>query len=304
MAGVLPPSDSLPNMSTQVDPTPLFAGLVDDAAVFPPGLAPVDVAVREHLDRRTSPYAACIGPLLVPATAAPEVQTLAGDDPRTGQEPLRVGLIVRPGDPLEPLREAVTLLRDDPRVEVTALELGWAPGWQSVLDLELPLVLEVGLDGAQQEALDDIAAAVDDGADVIAKFRTGATPSWPWPDEQVLGGFLDAVVLHGLPFKLTGGLHHVVRGTYDGEPMHGVLNVLLATHEALNGAEGPELAEILAVTDAELLVDRVTRLTGEEAEQTRASLTAYGCCGVLEPIEELVALGLLAPDPEDTVKEH
>lgn len=285
-------------MSTQVDPTPLFAGLIDDAAVFPPGLAPLDVAVREHLDRRTSPYAACIGPLLVPAAAAAELKTLAAGDPRTSEEPLRVGLIVRPGSPVDPLREAVELLRDDPLVEVTALELGWAPGWQSVLDLGLSLAVEVGVGGAQQEALDDIAAAVDDGADVIAKFRTGETPAWAWPDEAALAGFLDAVVLHGLPFKLTGGLHHAVRGTYEEEPMHGVLNVLLATHEALNGSEAPELAEVLTQDNAEVLVERVTRLTPEEVEQTRASFTAYGCCVVLEPIEELVALGLLSPTKE------
>lgn len=285
-------------MSTQVDPTPLFAGLIDDAAVFPPGLAPLDVAVREHLDRRTSPYAACIGPLLVPAAAAAELKTLAAGDPRTSEEPLRVGLIVRPGSPVDPLREAVELLRDDPLVEVTALELGWAPGWQSVLDLGLPVAVEVGVGGAQQEALDDIAAAVDDGADVIAKFRTGETPAWAWPDEAGLAGFLDAVVLHGLPFKLTGGLHHAVRGTYEEEPMHGVLNVLLATHEALNGSEAPELAEVLTQDNAEVLVERVTRLTPEEVEQTRASFTAYGCCVVLEPIEELVALGLLSPTKE------
>lgn len=285
-------------MSTQVDPTPLFAGLIDDAAVFPPGLAPLDVAVREHLDRRTSPYAACIGPLLVPAAAAAELKTLAAGDPRTSEEPLRVGLIVRPGSPVDPLREAVELLRDDPLVEVTALELGWTPGWQSVLDLGLPVAVEVGVGGAQQEALDDIAAAVDDGADVIAKFRTGETPTWAWPDEAALAGFLDAVVLHGLPFKLTGGLHHAVRGTYEEEPMHGVLNVLLATHEALNGSEAPELAEVLTQDNAEVLVERVTRLTPEEVEQTRASFTAYGCCVVLEPIEELVALGLLSPTKE------
>jgi hypothetical protein len=282
-------------MTTQVDPTPLFAGLIDDAAVFPPGLAPLDVAVCEHLDRRTFEYAACIGPLLVPATSADEVKGLAAADPRTADEPLGVGLIVRPGSPLGPLREAVEHLREERRVEVRAIELGWTPGWQSVLGLGVRVAVEVGLAGAQQEALDDIAAAVDDGADVIAKFRTGQTPSWPWPDEATLAGFLDAVVLHGLPFKLTGGLHHAVRGTYHDEPMHGLLNVIVATHEALDGAEAPELAELLAEDDAELLVERLTRLTPEEVEQTRASFTAYGCCGVLEPIEELVALGLLSP---------
>ena len=42
----------------------------------------------------------------------------------------------------------------------------------------------------------------------------------------------------------------------------------------------------------------MTRLTPEEVEQTRASFSAYGCCVVLEPIEELVALGLLSPTKE------
>lgn len=289
-------------MPPKVDPTPLFAGLIDDAAVFPPGLAPLDVAVREHLDRRTSPYAACIGPLLVPATSVVELKALADAGDGTADEPLRVGLIVRPGSALDPLREAVEALRDDERIAVSAVELGWTPGWQSVLDLEVPVVVEVGLDGVQAEALDDIAAAVDDGSDVIAKFRTGQTPSWPWPDEQALAGFLDAVVLHGLPFKLTGGLHHAVRGTYAGEPMHGVLNVLLATHEALEGAEAPELADTLAETDPEALVERITRLAPEQVERARASLTAYGCCGVMEPIDELVALGLLATTT--STKEH
>lgn len=282
-------------MPSKVDPTPLFAGLVDDAAVFPPGLAPLDVAVREHLQRRTSPYAACIGPLLVPASSVAELRALADDAEPTAGEPLRVGLIVRPGNAIDPLREAVEHLRGDARIEVAAVELGWSPGWQSVVDLEVSVVVEVGLDGVQAEALDDIAAAVDAGADVVAKFRTGPTPSWPWPDEQALAAFLDAVVLHGLRLKLTGGLHHAVRGVYDGEQLHGVLNVLLATHEALEGAEAPELADTLAVTDAQVLVDRVAQLTREQAEQTRASLTAYGCCGVMEPIEELVALGLLTP---------
>src|SRR4051794_1560029 len=91
---------------------PLFDRLVDDAAVFPPGLAPLDVAVREHLDRREGRYAAHIGPLLVPATAAAELAGLAARDDRAVAEPLAVSLVVRPGAPLEPLLDAVDLLRD------------------------------------------------------------------------------------------------------------------------------------------------------------------------------------------------
>src|SRR5690606_24222083 len=101
----------------------LFDHLVDDAAVFPPGLAPVDVAVHEHLDLRDGPYAAALGPLLLPAAAAPELADLAAADPRTGQVPLRVGLIVRPGGALEPLVDAVALLREVSPVAVASVEV-------------------------------------------------------------------------------------------------------------------------------------------------------------------------------------
>ena len=277
--------------------TPLFDRLVDDAAVFPPGLAPLDVAVREHLDRRSEPYAGHIGTLLVPATAAAEVASLAAQDERTADQPLLVGLVVRPGSPLQPAVDAVALLRDDDRVAVSGVEVGWSPDWRTVLALEVPVVVEVGVGADQQAGLDDIAAAVDDDADVTAKFRTGATPTWPWPDEHVLGGFLDAVILHGLSFKLTGGLHHAVRGGHSGEQLHGLLNVVVATHEALAGAEAPELAHVLAQTSAELLADRVSRLTPVDAARVRASFTAYGCCGVLDPLVELAALGLIDEHP-------
>lgn len=273
---------------------PLFDRLVDDAAVFPPGLAPLDVAVREHLDRRTGPYAGRLGPLLVPATSAGELASLAAADPRTAEHPLAIGLVVRPGSPAQPLVEGLGALQDDERVLVTAAELGWSPQWRELLAAELPLVVEVGLGEEQGRALDDIAAAVDDEHDVTAKFRTGATPTWPWPDERVLASFLDAVVLRGLSFKLTGGLHHAVRGSHDGEPMHGLLNVLLATHEALHGAEAGELAGELAREDTEVLVTAVSSLSTEEATRVRTSFTAYGCCGVLDPLHELEALGLVS----------
>lgn len=276
---------------------PLFDRLVDDAAVFPPGLAPLDVAVREHLDRRTGAYAAHLGPLLVPATSAGELARLASADPRTQEAPLAVGLVTRPDSPMRPLVEAVQGLRDDERVLVTAAEIGWSTEWRSLLATEVPLVLEVGLGDEQERGLDDIAAAVDDDHDVTAKFRTGPTPTWPWPDDATLAGFLDAVVLRGLSFKLTGGLHHVVRGDVRAdrdEPMHGLLNVLLATHEALRGAEADELSSELARQDTEVLVTAVSSLSTDDATRIRRSFTSFGCCGVLDPLHELEALGLIS----------
>ena len=277
--------------------TPLFDRLIDDAAVFPPGLAPLKLAVREHLDRRSQPYAGHLGTLLVPATDAAEAARLAAADERTAAQPLALALVVRPGSPVQPAVDAVAGLRDDDHVVVTGVEVGWSPEWRSVLALEVPVVVEVGVGADQRAGLDDIADAVDDEADVTAKFRTGETPTWPWPDEHVLGGFLDAVILHGLSFKLTGGLHHAARGVYAGEPMHGLLNVVVATREALDGAESPELAHVLAQTSAELLTERASRLTAVDAARVRGSFTAYGCCGVLDPLVELAALGLIDEHP-------
>jgi hypothetical protein len=274
---------------------PLFDRIVDDAAVFPPGLAPVEVAVREHLDRRVGPYAAYIGPLLVPATAAGELADHAARDDRAAREPIEVGLVVRPDSPIDPLLDAVELLRDEPCVLVTQAEVGWSIGWRRALETDLPVVVEVGVGSTRDAALDDIAAAVDDDREVVAKFRTGETPAWPWPDERVLGAFLDDVILRGLPFKLTGGLHHAVRGEYSGKPMHGLLNVLLATQHGLDGAEAPELAGILGRRDAEILASAASAVHADQAVRVRRSFTAYGCCGVLDPLTELEALGLLTP---------
>ena len=272
---------------------PLFDRLVDDAAVFPPGLARLDDAVRAHLDRREGRYAVHIGSLLVPAGSAVELAGLAAADVRTDERPLEVALVVRPGTPLDPLVSAVDLLRDDPRVLVTAAEVGWSDGWRALLELDLPLAVEVGIGTQQEAALDDVARAVDDEYEVVVKFRTGQTPTWPWPDAMLLGGFVDAAVLRGLPFKLTGGLHHAVRGDHAGEPMHGLLNVLLATHEALDGAEAPHLAATLSRTDTEVLAAAVSGLDADAAARARRTFTAFGCCGVMDPIGELEALGLL-----------
>ena len=44
---------------------PLFAALVDDAAMFPPGNATVPEAVAAHRDHRRSWFAPLVGPLVV-----------------------------------------------------------------------------------------------------------------------------------------------------------------------------------------------------------------------------------------------
>jgi hypothetical protein len=271
----------------------LFASLVDDAAVFPPGNAPLPEAVRLHGLHRASGYAACVGPLLVPASAAGDLVSLVGE------QQLRVGVIGRPGTRASDVAGAVEVLRSSPGVEVVGVELGWTPDWRDTDFDNLPLSLEVPRGEEQAAAIADIAADVSDSVALQAKFRTGATETWAWPDELELATFIRSTIDHDLGFKLTGGLHHAVRGTHtvDGtdasEEQHGLLNIIATVRWALNGEDVDELVPLLAERDPAVLVPQITRMSAADAAIVRAFFTAYGCCEVTDPIGELTTLGLV-----------
>src|SRR3954468_9630505 len=94
-------------VSTQVPQ--LLRGLVDDAAVFPPGSSPLPEAVAAHRVHRAAWYAPMVGPLLVPASALRLLPPLLTDD-----DTLDVGLIGDTG--LAALADAVASV--DPRAPI------------------------------------------------------------------------------------------------------------------------------------------------------------------------------------------
>ena len=284
----------------------LFRGLLDDAAVFPPAALALPDAVAGHRVHRTSAYAGCLGPLLVPASSVAELVSLLLDDARPPGaavgEPLDVVLVSRPGSEPSVLAAGLHVLTDQAATRVVGVELGWEDGWRELGLDDVAVALEVPRGPEQAIAAADIRAAVSEGRPVVAKLRTGPTPTWEWPDSAELAAFLRLVTGHGVPFKLTGGLHHAVRGTYavagSPEESHGVLNVLLATAAGLEGAEAEELAAVLEVSDGGALADLVAAWTPTTAAAVRRAFTAYGCCTVTDPIGELADLGLL-PHPDE-----
>ena len=246
-------------------------------------------------------YADCVGPLLVPASSVADlVQVLdapdAGDSP-TAADPVDVVLIARPGADPGTTTTALDALSGEGRVRVVGAELAWHEGWRDLGLDDLALALEVPRGDDSAVAVADVHTARGEGRRVVAKFRTGPTPTWAWPDEAELAGFIGLCTQLGVPFKLTGGLHHAVRGRYavDGIPEenHGVLDVLVATSAALAGAGTQELAALLALRDATALADLVAAWPDTTAATVREAFTAYGCCTVTDPVGELADLGLL-----------
>lgn len=278
--------------------SPLLRGLLDDAALFPPAALPPDQALAAHRAHRASSHAAAVGPFLVAASGVADLVAALDDEPSTdaGRDVLDVAVVARPGSDPATLGAAREALRQDPRVRVAGVELGWYEGWYDDWAGELPVAVEAPRGPEGDRAFAEARTAHREGFEVVLKLRTGPTPTWPWPDEEELADFI-GVAAREVPFKLTGGLHHAVRGTYEvggvAEENHGVLNVLLATSAALSGASRNELAALLGLRDAPALAALVASWPDETARAVRGALVSYGCCTVTDPLGELADLGLV-----------
>ncbi|WP_331739020.1 hypothetical protein OG242_32495 (plasmid) [Streptomyces sp. NBC_00727] len=278
-------------------PLPLaFRHLVDDAAVFPPGLAPLPRAVTEHAEHLASPHAALVGPFVIGADRLAELAQLAG--PELFTNGLRVSVVTAPAaipavlaalaatDRLVP---AALEVKPDPappiRDQIDALAARSLPG---AVYVEAPRPVT----RAWEQAL---ASAVRHGFRL--KFRTGGTEAAAFPTEDEVAAWIHDTVAAGAAFKCTAGLHHAVRHTAPttGFEHHGYLNVLLATTRACSGAPLTAIRAALAERDPDTLARAVTATPAADTAAARAAFTSYGSCSVLEPLEDLAALGLLDP---------
>jgi hypothetical protein len=284
----------------------VVAGLCDDAAVFPPGLAPLPDAVRAYRDRQDSWYAGLVGPLVLAASALPGLGPLL---PREARLPLSVTLPGGPAD-LPAVRGACAELP----VELRAVEVAMPE------DLATPAFLDrlaAGLDGAgdldvfvevprdpRRVAVLDALASGEHGR-YRAKFRTGGVRADLYPDEAELAAAVAAVVTAGVPFKATAGLHHAVRNTdpETGFEQHGFLTLLLATDALAAGGTESEARALLAERDGATVAGLVRGLDPVRVARARAAFTSFGTCSITDPRDELLALGVLtapvpAPVPE------
>lgn len=271
---------------------PLLSGLVDDAALFPPGNAPMPEALARHAQHRGSAYSAAVGPFLCPASRVAElVATLAG-----GQH-LALSLVVDvTGDEAHRALRAVAA---DARLRLVGVEGRLAQLGADAAAVGANLTRRPGAVGSLEVTAGDVEAGLEVVATTgwhRAKYRTGGLGAQAFPSEVALASFVTACVTRDLPFKLTAGLHHAVRSTApDGVEQHGVLNVLAAVRAAQTGVSG--VAPVLAERDGDRLADEVLRWTATEASAVRRLFTSFGCCGVTEPLTDLADLGVLAVRP-------
>lgn len=277
-----------------------LAGLIDDAAIFPPGNLALDRAVGEHRGHRSSEYADLVGGFVISDGRIPDLIDVLDDEDEDAE--LAINLVVTGGaGAIEP---AVRWATRAPLLRLTAVELALRD------EEDLPHnARRVGaaLDALEEELADVTVyveppriegmpshgwlGALDELAmrELPLKFRTGGVTPDVFPTTTELAASISAALDRELPFKCTAGLHHAVR-QHDLQTdvvHHGFLNVLAATRVCLD--RGDTVAA-LEETDAVALL---AEIDADALERTRRWFTSFGSCSILEPHDDLVELGLI-----------
>jgi hypothetical protein len=277
--------------------SPLFAGLFDDAALFPPGNAAMPDAVSGHARYRREWYADLVARFVCPAGRVAELDgALADLDAAADLSSPEISVTV-PGGPAE-LAGALAAAENCPRLRLGAVELpvGAAelPGVLEELGQTAQRGLTVFVEVPAAEVTADLAAALH-GAGLGLKLRTGGTAAAAFPAAAELAAAIEAAVGAGVRFKCTAGLHNAVAhdDPATGWSHHGFLNVLLAVHAAQAGGIPP--AELLSSRDGGALAEQARTLSPTEVAAVRAQFASIGSCSILEPLTDLTELKLVEP---------
>ncbi len=285
----------------------LFAGLIDDAAVFPPGNASVPEAVRRHREHRTAWFAPVIGPLVVPDAELAQVSRAVLDNAGADGEQLAVSAVISSG-----AGGLVALARRDlPGVEIVAAEV-------ALRDLD-DLAGNAGRVVAAAEELDPDqvsvfvevpfghgwigAVEVIEASGLFGKIRTGGLEADAFPTADRLAQQLSVLIEADLPFKATAGLHRAWPNTVVGERgetlhQHGFVTLLMAIEALIDGAGTDAAVDLLQLDDPGRMFTALQGWDEPAAARVRRRFRGFGCCGVTEPVADLVSLGLLR-GPED-----
>lgn len=293
----------------------LAAGLVDYAGLFPPAQLGMAEAMRNYAAYLSGPHAWMLGRFVAPVARLEEFDAVAAELLPSGEGSVPWRIAALAGEDLA--ADAQAALKFNCRhwagsaighAVIDTIELRAAPDFDAAAARAkapdfFTLYVEIAPGADARSMLDSVQRA---GA--RAKIRTGGvtTGAFPAPDDVL--GFLAACAERRLAFKATAGLHHAVRAeyplTYESDSargtMYGFLNVFLAAAALIAGAKGDEALAILLESDlsAFRFDDRGVTwherlLSLEEIARSRELATSFGSCSFREPVDELLAAGLI-----------
>ena len=270
------------------DPPPeVWRGLVDDAAIFPPG----DVALHDATaayGARDGAAADLVATFVLRDTDLPLVRGFGGPlsvvvTGGAGQVAGPAALCDRLGLRLAGLEIALRDL-DDLAGNVTRVDAAVrAAGIDVPVHVEIPGPVTRGW----LAAADEVA-----GAGHRIKLRLGHLDHDLIPDSATVAAWIDAALDRETPVKATAGLHRALRHEPEGGGAHGFLNVMVATAVLWDGGSAGDAVDALDQRDADALA-------AVDLRNVRRWFTSFGSCSVTEPLHDLITLGLLIPDSSE-----
>ena len=293
-----------------------LSGIVDYAGLFPPASLSMTDAVSAYAGYRTGPDRDLLGRFVLPAERLGEFSIAARELlPRGGDgEQWRLSTVARHGSVSD--REAILHFNCThskgsetgnavcDAVEVPVSVAHDVAGTVSLYPEFFQLFLEVRPLADAEPVIGAMA-----GSRAAAKVRTGGITADSIPPAGEVMRFIRACKRHGVPFKATAGLHHLVRAEYPltyepGSPksrMFGYLNVFLAAAFIDAGASDDDALAILEEPDASaFLFDdsgvswRGRHLGTGALETTRREFAiSFGSCSFSEPVTEAREAGLV-----------
>lgn len=269
----------------------IFHKFFDDAAVFPPGLAPLDRAVQEHIQRAHDAVAdRFVGPLVLPFSSIAEAAELAGS------EPIDISA-VGAADQLQELHQLLDQGITPSTIVGAELKTGGLSAKDALAEVaalkrehpDLDLYLELSYEQVTDQMLSSLA---DQG--ISLKFRTGGVTADLFPSSEQVVDVMALALEHGVPFKFTAGLHRAMRYTDEvtGFQHFGFANIAAAIDTLQRGGDKQAALAVLESDDQDAVGKHITApdTTWREAFQS------FGTCSVPEPTETLHHMGLMSPE--------
>jgi hypothetical protein len=291
-----------------------FHRLIDYAGLFPPAKLAMPDAADEYRHAREGGYEWMLGRFIAPASA------LDAYDGSSRGGSLEYSVIV---DAKLTAREwfasaHAILERLAGRGDVACLEVPLPPlpsrretydatiGQMAMLAerhglRDRPIYVELPRDERWNESLPGAMRALARYG-LGAKVRCGGIVAEAFPSVTDVGAFISAAAAEHVPFKATAGLHHPVRHRNEptGFTMHGFLNVLCAAVFVHRVDAATREAILSDETSSHFGFDETSlrwndlRASDEEIAAAREhGFVAYGSCSFDEPVDDLIALGIL-----------
>jgi len=272
---------------------PLFAGLFDDAALFPPASLDVAHAIRAHAGHRLSWYADMLGPFVCNSVRVP---ALDAEVARLAVEPVDVAVVVPDG--IGALAAGVEVVDSCERLRLRSVEVPLGAGrlieasrvLGPLVERNLDVYVEIPVLRVSERDVHDIRAA-----GLRLKLRTGGTTIDAFQTEEQLAAPIVMCAAELLPFKCTAGLHNAVRHR-DMDTLfehHGFLNLALAARAAAATGSVAATSAELAERDADTVAGRVRALSATGVAAIRELFASFGTCSIADPVGDLTAMGLV-----------